>query len=424
LELVAIVADAPTIERAAATAVNRLKDFLEADGVALGLVQRNRRCRLVAISGAAQINRGSELSQAIEDRLAASVDLDHAHAQRGDDKHAQMLPGDSVVCRLATHSGQCAGALLVWGRGRQFDRTQSERFLRLAGEPLAGALMLHGRARHGPLRRVLSGALGTRRWLLWAALPLIVLIVMGLLPYRVSCECAAEPFTRRFVSTPFAGVFEKSLVRPGDIVAKDALLGQMDGRELRIEMATITADYEQARKSRDVNLAAGKVAQAQIDRLELERLDQQRALVEHRMANLAIKSPVAGYVIGGDLKRTEGAALTIGQVLFEIAPLDQMIVEVAIADEDISLVETGQPVTIRFDAYAGEDFVGRLVRIHPRSETRESQNVFIGEVALDQAASALRPGMKGTARIMIEGKSLARGLGERAWHTIAMFLGL
>jgi hypothetical protein len=101
-----------------------------------------------------------------------------------------------------------------------------------------------------------------------------------------------------------------------------------------------------------------------------------------------------------------------------------MIVEVAIGDDDIALVETGQPVTIRFDAYAGKEFVGRLVRIHPRSETRDSRNVFIGEVALDEAASALRPGMKGTARIVIEGKSLAGGLGQRAWHTIATYLGL
>jgi hypothetical protein len=32
--------------------------------------------------------------------------------------------------------------------------------------------------------------------------------------------------------------------------------------------------------------------------------------------------------------------------------------------------------------------------------------------------------MKGTARIVIEGKSLAGGIGGRAWHTIATFLGL
>src|SRR5687768_9522163 len=78
LELVAVVADAPTTERAATAVVNRLKDFLDADGVALGLVQRNDRCRLAAISGATQIDRGSELSRAIEDALAAAVDRETA----------------------------------------------------------------------------------------------------------------------------------------------------------------------------------------------------------------------------------------------------------------------------------------------------------------------------------------------------------
>jgi multidrug resistance efflux pump len=259
---------------------------------------------------------------------------------------------------------------------------------------------------------------------LWTAPAPILCALLFLLPYKVTCDCSAEPLTGRFVSAPFAGVFEKSLVRPGDVVAKDALLGQMDGRELRIELAAITADYEQARKSHDVNLAAGKVAAAQIDRLELARLDQQRALVEHRMANLALRSPVAGYVIGGDLKRTEGAPLTVGQVLYEIAPLDQMIVEVAIADDDIGLVRTGQLVAIRFEAHSGADFSGRLVRIHPRSETRDSRNVFIGEVAIDAAPGALRPGMKGRARIVIDEKSLAKGVWERSWHAFATFFGL
>jgi multidrug resistance efflux pump len=424
LELVAGVAEASTIDRAAVGIANRLKDFLAADGVALGLVRRNGRCRLAAISGASQINRGSELSRTIEDLLAGAVEHHSIHSQTHNDSLTRVLPGAAVVCRpLAAQRGWIAGALLVWGSGPQFDRSVSERFLRLVAEPIAGALLLQDRARAGLLRRALPGVLGKRRYLLWTALVAIGVVMMCLMPYRVTCDCAAEPSARRFVSAPFTGVFERSLVRPGDVVEKDALLGQMDGRELRIELAALTANYEQARKSRDVNLAAGKVAQAQIDRLELERLDQQRALVEHRMANLAIKSPVAGYVIGGDLKRTEGAPLTVGQVLYEIAPLEQMIVEVAIGDDDVALIDAGQRVNIRFDAYAGEEFAGRIVRIHPRSETRDSRNVFIGEVVLDEAGAALRPGMKGKARIVIADKSLAQGLAERVWHTVAMFLG-
>jgi hypothetical protein len=424
LDLITSVNGAPSLDAAAISVVNRLKSFFAADGVALGLMHRGR-CRVAAVAGAVDVNRDSDLSRALAASLSDAVADRHADGLSDSQRFADVFQTATVQrCRLATPDAAVAGALLVWGSASEFETIQVERFLQVLSEPLATALLLQQRAAVGTWRRTLCRVAGRRRWLLWIALPIIASMVLFLLPYRIACDCSAEPQTQRFVSAPFAGVFEKSLVRPGDVVTKGALLGQMDGRELRIELATITANYEQARKSHDVNLAAGKVAAAQIDRLELARLEQQRSLVEHRMANLAIRSPVAGYVIGGDLKRTEGAPLTVGQVLFEIAPLDQMIVEVAIPDDDIGHVQAGQLVSIRFDARAGEDFVGRLARIHPRSETRDSQNVFIGEVSLDETASALRPGMKGRARILVEGKSLAKGFWERTWHVTATFFGL
>jgi RND family efflux transporter MFP subunit len=251
----------------------------------------------------------------------------------------------------------------------------------------------------------------------------IGLVVMSQLSYRIRFDCAAEPLKRRFIAAPFAGVFEKSLVRPGDLVAADQVLGRMDGHELRLELAAVAADHQQARKSHDVNLAAGKVAAAQIDKLELERLEQQRTLLEHRIGNIEIKSPVDGYVISGDLERTEGAPLTVGEVLYEIAPLDQITVEVAIDDDEVASVHEGQQASIRFDAHPGERFVGKLSRIHPRSEIRDSRNVFIGEVTLENVDVALRPGMKGSAQIRLADVSLLAGLTTRLWHSLVKLVG-
>jgi biotin carboxyl carrier protein len=314
-------------------------------------------------------------------------------------------------------------ALVIWGREPSFDHAHSQRFVRFAGEPLACALDLLNRAQYGRWRRSLRQALSSRRGLTCALLATIPAMVMLLLPYRITFDCAAEPLKRRFIAAPFAGVLEKSLVRPGDVVAKDELLGRMEGRELRIELAGVTADFERMRKSYDVNLAAGKVAAAQIDKLELERLDQQRQLLAHRTANLEIRSPVAGYVISGDPERTQGAALTIGQVLYEIAPLEAMIVEIAVDDDEIAQVAIGQTVSITFDAHPNEVFEGRLARIHPRSETRDTRNVFIGEVLIEDAQTPLRPGMKGKARIEMHGQSLGGGMVRRGWHAIARISG-
>ncbi len=430
LELVVSISAAATLEAAGVLLVNRLKHFLGAEGVALGIVKPGRRrCRLTAIAGAAEVNRGSELSVAVEyalDEVALNDDADGAWAPGpGGGALQSILPGAAVErCRLVTETTGVKGALVAWGSATKFDRQRAQRILKFSREPLAAALRLRAQAQVGRVRRFLGRALGSRRWLAGTSIVLLGIGVFLQLPYRIACDCAVEPLKRRFIAAPFAGIFEKSLVRIGDVVAENDVLGRMDGHALRLELAAVMADQQQARKSHDVNLAAGKVAAAQIDKLELKRLEQQRTLLENRITNIDIKSPVAGYVISGDMERSEGAPLKIGDVLYEIAPLDQMIVEVAIDDEEVARITVGQKVALRFDAHPGETIIGRLSRIHPRSELRESQNVFVGEVTIENANVILRPGMKGAARIVVADESLLGGFVRRLWHSLAAQIGV
>ena len=219
-------------------------------------------------------------------------------------------------------------------------------------------------------------------------------------------------------------MFEKSLVRPGDVVEANQKLARMDGRELRMELAGVVADYQRARKSRDVNVAAGKTGPSQIDILEMQGLDQKRQLLESRIENLDIKSPTAGIVVSGDLERSEGAPVTSGQALYEIAPLDRMIVEVEIHDEDIAQVEVGQKTAVKLDAYPGLTWNGRIDKIHPRSEIRDAKNVFIAEVSLPEDGQSLRPGMKGTATVATAAHTLLWNLFHKAWYTGLKWLGM
>jgi multidrug resistance efflux pump len=212
-------------------------------------------------------------------------------------------------------------------------------------------------------------------------------------------------------------------VEPGDVVDCDQVLGRMDGKEIRWELATITAERERVAKAHDVNLAAGKVAAAQIDRLEFERLDQKRQLLEHRFEHLEIKSPLEGLVLSGDLKRSEGVPVTMGQRLYEIAPLDEMIVEVLVPDAEIQFVAEEQNVVVRLDAFPGRQWPGRLTRVHPRSEVREDKNVFIGEVRLPNDELLLRPGMKGAVKIASGPQRLGWILFHEPWNRLIAWLG-
>jgi hypothetical protein len=438
VELAAAMADADDFNAAAMALVNSLGWHLGGAHVALTFHQSGRKVfRLRALSGVAEVVGSSPLAQLLEratDELLAAVDgKEDPVALTGTvENSAGGTEGLSAVCRnagvaeatgvaLRRRDGKRVGALFTWDYPPNY-RFRVERMLTAAAEPIGSVLALAERSGQFSLvagSRMLR-AVG-KRWVVCVAL-LLALVTTAITPYRVATDCTVEALERRFVVAPFEGVFQKSLVRPGDLVEQGQVLARMDGRELRIELGTVNAECERVRKSHDVNLAAGKVAAAQIDRLELDRLEQRQELLEHRAANLEIRSPRAGIVLSGDLERTEGAPLTVGQVLFEIAAVDRTVVQAEVDDAEVSLVEAGQQVAVRFDGLGGA-WSGVVEKVHPRSEVRDSRNVFIAEISLDEPNLTLRPGMKGRAKITTTDSSLFGMMAGKAWRGALWLVG-
>ncbi len=251
----------------------------------------------------------------------------------------------------------------------------------------------------------------------------VVAVLAVPLPYKVTCDCLLQPVVRQYVAAPFDAQLDEVLVVPGDMVGRDDVLARLDAREIRWELAGLTADYNRARKMRDSSLAGREVAKAQMAALEMERLGLRIRLLQNRTKNLQIKTPIDGLVITGDLEKTEGAPLTKGQVLFEIAPLGEMVVEVAIPDGQISHVQPGQQVSIRLDAHPTLTLEGTLTKIHPRAEQRNAENVFIGEVLLPNPGKILRPGMNGRAKVVAAEHPLVWNLFHGAYEYLVYRVG-
>jgi multidrug resistance efflux pump len=144
----------------------------------------------------------------------------------------------------------------------------------------------------------------------------------------------------------------------------------------------------------------------QIAQLEVERLDTQIALQNYYEDNLEIKSPISGIIIQGDLIRVEGSPLTKGQSLFEIAPLDKILVQLNVPAEDIAYIDENMLVKINLDAYPQKIWEAKLINIQLSSTTVNSDNVFIAEAKLNNKNRKLRPGMQGNAQIIGEDKLL------------------
>jgi multidrug efflux pump subunit AcrA (membrane-fusion protein) len=437
LELVATAGKASDVRDAGVLLVNAVKSYLGCERVAVGLKKRRgTRCKLLAISGMSDLNLQAEMPQAVQGALVETVrggNWTVWPAEKGPNEgllpaHARLstVSGEGRVCSgpLRGSDGSVIGGWIFWGLETSDARSRAERFARVSAAPVGVSLQLLKHGQINPVRRLVRKWRLLERKSFWIAIASIVLLCFSCWPYRIGCDCVIEPVKKRYVVAPFAGVFEKSLVRPGDVVGMNQTLAKMDGRELRMELAGVVADYHRARKSRDVNVAAGKTAAAQIDALEMQCQDQKRQLLESRIKNLDIKSPEAGIVVSGDLERTEGAPVTAGQAMYEIAPLDRMIVEIEVRDEDVAHVAIGQKVAVKLDAYPGTAWKGTIDKIHPRSEIRDSNNVFIAEVRLDEGEEVLRPGMKGSATITTSSHALLWIALHKAWYTSLKWLGM
>jgi len=281
------------------------------------------------------------------------------------------------------------------------DGTQA--FLRAAESPVASTLQLLVRAQRGRIVTLVSDTLclwrGQRGKSVLALLAILAALLLVPVPLRVKCGCQLEPVARRFVAAPFDGPLEQTFVEPGDVVAQDQLLARMDGRDIRWELAGARADVQRVAKEHAGHVATHESGKAEVARHEVDRLQLRTQLLEARDQDLDVRSPIDGIVVTGDLREVEGMPLQKGQVLFEVAPLNEMVVELAVPEDDVAYVHRGMRVRIRLDAFPLQRHDARVDRIHPRSEIRDDENVFVAEVPLHNEQRQLHPGMRGRAWI-------------------------
>lgn len=262
-----------------------------------------------------------------------------------------------------------------------------------------------------------------RHWALAGAALLCCALAVPV-PQRVACRCVVEPHLRRFVAAPFAGRLAEVLVRPGDRVQTGDVLARMDEHELELEQESLTARRDQSRRRYESALARRDAGEAQVALAESRQAEAELELVARRQRELEVTSPTDGVVLVGDQRRAVGAPLEVGQRLFEVAPLDELLVEVEVPESRIGWLAPGLPVELLLDGGSAERLSGTIERIHPRAEWREERSVYVAEVRLPPQTAGLWPGLSGRAWIRTGARPLAWQVVERPWWKLRAWTGL
>lgn len=78
-------------------------------------------------------------------------------------------------------------------------------------------------------------------------------------------------------------------------------------------------------------------------------------------ATASIRAPFSGVIV--KLNVAQGAVIDSTMPLFSVADLSSVYVEAQVFEKDLGRIRTGQQTKVRFEAYPGETFTGRVVSI-------------------------------------------------------------
>ena len=215
------------------------------------------------------------------------------------------------------------------------------------------------------------------------------------------------------VAPRFEGWIEKLHVNAtGQAVARGQVLMEVYSPELVAAQEEYLIALRGARELKD----GGADAQATMQRLAdgvLRRLRNWQISVQELRALqktgkpqrlLAYRSPAAGVVL--QKPSVQGMRFMPGDVLYEIADLSAVWLIADVAEQDLGLVQPGQPARLQIVAYPGRDFTGAVVFVYPTLEPATRT----GRVRIELAnpGGLLKPAMYGTVEFGTSaGKSLA-----------------
>lgn len=395
----------------------------QAERVSIGLVQSGKMV-LQAVSGSALFDRRHELARALQTLMeevrqqgtASSSNQPTSSTALQQLQQVGQLP--AIIALPLTHPSGNLGALVIEST-QSCSATEQQQLTELCSG-LAELVALKKQSSKSE-RGV------THWWTQWHSQPkgriagaLVLLLglalTFGQMPYRVSAQASIEGRIQRAVVAPFDGYVAQSQARAGELVTEGQLIAALDDREILLEQRRWASQRDEFNKQYRQALAELDSVQAKIYQAQARQAEAQLALLKEQNERARLIAPITGLIINGDLSRSLGAPVERGQVLYEIAPLDEYRLVLMVDERDIQALAVGQQGQLALSALPGEDFSFALERVATQHEDKEQRVLFRSEASLAQTSERLRPGMQGIAKVEIGPRSIGWVLFHRLLH--------
>ena len=414
---------AESVYAAGISIVNDVSNRFGCDKVSIGIVE-GLTVRLVAISQLADFDRRQQLVQMIEAAIDESIDqqsmltmpaigkeqqnLLPAHRQLHNQQAGQTFASIPLTSGNTTIGGLCLTRTI----DKPFNKAELAQCSEYVGK-VAPALDLLCKSQESLFKRVkrqssvmaaqlLQPGSLRERWKTLAASAALIAVFFFPVTHHVSALANIEGADKQLLVSPQSGYINSAHFRAGDQVAEGDVIATLDDRDLlmdrdkwKSELSKVNTTFSQALGSR--NRAEIALLQAQKKQVSAEL-----TLVEQQLSRSVLKAPFDGVLVSGDLNQSLGAPVETGQVLFELASLEDFRLILSVSENDVAAVRAGQEGKLRLSALPGQTYTANIENLMPVSVSENGKNVFRLEATLADGDQQLRPGMHGVAKIATE----------------------
>lgn len=192
-------------------------------------------------------------------------------------------------------------------------------------------------------------------------------------------------------STP--GRVDKIYVEVGDRVQKGQKLFLMDRTQYyanKIQLANLEKDLARL----DTLLKLGSVKEQTYDQTKAQ-YEVMKANVDFMEENTLLEAPFSGIITGKYLEDGElysGAPGMSGKsAVVTLMQINPVKILVSISEQYFPLIKNGMKARILADVYPGNEFEGRIFRVHPTLDAMT--RTFKAEIRIANNREILRPGM-------------------------------
>lgn len=210
-----------------------------------------------------------------------------------------------------------------------------------------------------------------------------------------------QPYREVNLGLTVGGKVTKLHADKGDRVRKDTVLLETDDVLLRVQLenAKSTLDYQKNEFARSEMLFRdGSITEAAFDgaKFQLAQAENAYNMAVKQLEDAVLKAPFEGIVTSRTVE--VGDILGPGTPAFRIIDMSRVKVQAGIPEKYVGDFTAGNTVTVRFDAYPGKAFPGKINYVSPEADP--SVRTFLAEIDINNGENLLKAGIMGNGRIL------------------------